>query len=291
MTDWDKMLAAHKEVTASKELKERVQKIMRKKNNSVLRVIGSIAAGFVAATVIFVGALNVSPVFAKSMSGVISDDFVKVLTFGRYEYNVEDDGFVAEVDIPKIEGLLDKELEDTLNAAFQDNANAVIAEFEANVKELQQAFPNEEVNMGVKQGFIIKTDNADILAMDVYLLSVAGSSSTVHSFYTVDKNTRELLTLSGLFKDGADYVTVLSDYLVQTMREANENEEYPIYWVDDDMVENFESIKPDQNFYINNDGQLVICFDKYEVAPGAYGSPEFVIPIEVIKDIAVYNLK
>ena len=63
-------------------------------------------------------------------------------------------------------------------------------------------------------------------------------------------------------------------------------EEDGMFWVEDDeFTEGFKSIKQDQNFYINSDGNLVICFDKYEVAAGAQGSPEFVIPHKVIKNI------
>ena len=32
-----------------------------------------------------------------------------------------------------------------------------------------------------------------------------------------------------------------------------------------------------RHWYINNDGDLVIVFDKYEIAPGAQGESEFVI--------------
>ena len=60
-----------------------------------------------------------------------------------------------------------------------------------------------------------------------------------------------------------------------------------LFFVDDKEVgdENFDKIDKAQNFYINNKGKLVILFDKYEVAPGAYGCPEFEIPREVIKKI------
>jgi len=44
-------------------------------------------------------------------------------------------------------------------------------------------------------------------------------------------------------------------------------------------------IKTDQNFYINNNENIVIYFDMYVVGPGSSGSPEFIIPEEVVKDI------
>ena len=140
----------------------------------------------------------------------------------------------------------------------------------------------DAVHMGVNSDYIVKTDNDNILAIDVYILNTAGSSSTVHSFYTIDKKSGRLLTLEGLFKKDADYVKVLSDYIKQEMKRENEEND-GLFELDGEWA--FKGIKKDQNFYINNDGLLVICFDKYEVAAGAQGSPEFVIPNEIIKDI------
>lgn len=56
------------------------------------------------------------------------------------------------------------------------------------------------------------------------------------------------------------------------------------FWIGDEP-DSFERIKPNQNFFINDDGNLVICFDKYEVAAGAGGCPEFEIPHNVIENI------
>jgi hypothetical protein len=41
------------------------------------------------------------------------------------------------------------------------------------------------------------------------------------------------------------------------------------------------------NFYINEDGKLVISFNEYDVAPGFMGVVEFVIPTDLIKDLLV----
>ena len=40
----------------------------------------------------------------------------------------------------------------------------------------------------------------------------------------------------------------------------------------------FREIAPDQDFYIDGEGRLVIAFEADTVAPGAMGSPEFAIP-------------
>ena len=116
------------------------------------------------------------------------------------------------------------------------------------------------------------------------MVNTVGSSSTTHKFYTIDKKTKTLITLPSLFKKNSNYITKLSEYIKAEMRSQNEKGENT-YWVDDSTFGPFKGIKENQNFYINNDGRIVICFDKYEVAPGASGSPEFVIPEEVVKDI------
>ena len=57
------------------------------------------------------------------------------------------------------------------------------------------------------------------------------------------------------------------------------------YFLDGEEDQRFTKIRNDQHFYINNAGNIVICFDEYEVAAGAQGCPEIKIPKEIIKDI------
>ncbi|WP_249651017.1 RsiV family protein, partial [Lysinibacillus sp. D4A3_S15] len=53
---------------------------------------------------------------------------------------------------------------------------------------------------------------------------------------------------------------------------------------DEDLMEEFTAIQPDQQFYISDKGKLVLSFDKYDVAPGFMGVVEFEIPTDVLKD-------
>lgn len=39
----------------------------------------------------------------------------------------------------------------------------------------------------------------------------------------------------------------------------------------------FKGISENQNFYINDANQIVVVFDKYKIAPGSSGEPEFII--------------
>lgn len=261
------------------DLKEREKEIMRKKSKfkEVVLSLGTVAA-------IFVLSVNLIPDLAYASSKIpVLGEIVRVVTFGRYE--VKNNGYEANVVTPKIEGLLNKQLEDKLNNEFKENSQAIIAAFEQDIKELEREF-GTDFHLGVDANYVVRTNNDDILAIDTYIVNTVGSSSTKHSFYTIDKKNGTLIELKGLFKENADYITPISKYITGEMRKQNQ-QGTAYFWIgnEDEIVEGFEKIKEDQSFFVNDSGNIVICFDKYEVAPGAYGCPEFEIPQEVVKDI------
>ncbi len=263
-------------------MEERMMEVMKneKRKPFVLYKAVSIAACFVIASV---SVLNIFPGIAHSMQDVpVIGDVLKVVTFRTYE--VEEGGFEAKVETPKIEGLLDKELEEKLNKEFRENAEHIIAAFEADMKELKEEF-GDDVHLGVESSYFVRTDNEDVLALDVYIVNTVASSSTRHTFYNINKKTGELMSLEGLFKKDADYITPISEYIKKEMIRRNEEED-GMFWIGGENIElEFAAIKEDQNFFINDEGNIVICFDKYEVAAGGQGCPEFEIADEVVEDI------
>jgi len=60
-----------------------------------------------------------------------------------------------------------------------------------------------------------------------------------------------------------------------------------IYLVEEDDLTAFKGIDENQNFYINEDGKLVIAFNSYEAAPGYMGAVEFIIPTKVLTNLLV----
>jgi len=275
------MKAEYMQISASDSLKENVSNVIVKSKTSNLALWKRITGIAACVAVIFTLSLNLSPVFAAAVADLPGmSGFVKVITFGRYIVN--DKGYQADIKTPKIEGFIDKDLQDKLNKDFKDYADAIIIGFENDMKELKKEYPGEFVCFGIDSGYIIKTDNSRILSIDIYMVNTVGSSSTTNKYFTIDKKAKTLITLPSMFKPGSDYVTILSKYIAAEMKRQNEASEYPLYWDDESA---FKKIKENQNFYINKDGKLVICFDKYDIGPGSTGCPEFVIPDEVIKGI------
>lgn len=281
-----KLIEDYQNIKAEPEFRERIEKTMarerrKEKGRKIMKWSVSTAACVIIAGVV---SLNAIPSAAYALSDVpVIGQIIKVVTLGRYEN--DENGYHADIKTPKIEGLLDKKLEDKLNSEFRENADALIAAYEKDVKEMKKEFGDETIHMGVESDYTVRTDNDNVLALDVYIFNVAGSSSTKHTFYNIDKKSGKLLELKDLFKKDADYITPISAYIKEEMKKENTVNDGLFWTEDDEFTEGFKNIKADQNFYINNDNRIVICFDKYEVAAGAQGCPEFEIPDSVVKDI------
>ena len=279
-SEMKKLKDEYESVKSSDELKERVKKSMKKRPLRIYRALSGIAAALVICTV----TLNALPWAARAAMGVpIVEKIVNVLTFGRFEMN--ENGYEAKIVTPKIEGLENAELENKLNKEFRENADAIKKQYLKDVEDMKKEFGDETIHMGLEMNYNVLTDTPDILALDIYIFNAAGSSSTRHSYYNINKKTNKLITLSSLYKNDKDYRKKLSEYIVSEMKRQN-NEEGAMFWLPDDEFggeDTKKALADNKKFYINDKNEVVICFDKYEIAAGAQGCPEFVIPETVLK--------
>lgn len=252
---------------------------MKRKNIINKSVIAAAVAG-----VVFVGSINLSSEISYALSEVpVLGSIVRVLTFKTFE--LKDNNFDAELKTPAIEGL-DSKLEAMLNEKYLDENQKLYDDFMKEIDELKKA-DMDEAHMGIASGYEVKTDTDKLLVIGRYVVNTAGSSSTTIKYDTIDKQNKLLITLPSLFKDEA-YIDIISENIKAQMKEQMKDESN-VYWLEDEMMgdENFSKIDKNQSFYITKDNQLVIAFDKYEVAPGYMGNPEFIIPSELLKDALV----
>ena len=255
------------------------EKKMKRKNIINKSVIAAAVAG-----VVFVGSINLSSEISYALSEVpVLGSIVRVLTFKTFE--LKDNNFDAQLKTPAIEGL-DSKLEAMLNEKYLDENQKLYDDFMKEIDELKKA-DMEEAHMGIASGYEVKTDTDKLLVIGRYVVNTAGSSSTTIKYDTIDKQNKLLITLPSLFKDEA-YIDIISENIKAQMKEQMKDENN-VYWLEDEMMgdENFSKIDKNQSFYITKDNQLVIAFDKYEVAPGYMGNPEFIIPSELLKDVLV----
>lgn len=256
------------------------------RRREALRRLKITAASIAASLALFTVGINISPAFADTMSKIpVLDKIVGVLTIK--EYVINEGKYSADIKVPSIDGLENKELESSLNEKYLEENKKLYEGFVSDMEELKK---NGGGYMGIDSGYIVKTDTEKLLSVGRYVVNTVGSSSTTMKYDTIDKENEVLITLPSLFADDS-YVDAISGEIKRQMIEQNKADENKYYWVEGieegGFVELFDHISSDQNFYISSGNKLVISFDKYEVAPGYMGVIEFEIPTDVISDILV----
>lgn len=276
----DKLKENYNNIKIPARLNDVVNDAINKKSNHKIQKKWLVTAASICAVV---GAININPVFADNLEQIpVIGNLVKIVNFSNYQ--IKDNGYEASIKVPKIEGLDNKELEYKLNKEFEENGKKLYSQYLEEVKGLKES--NESGHKSAESWYEVKTDNDNIVSLVIYEYEAEGSSNTTRRFYNIDKKNQTVLTLEGMFKND-DYINVISENIKQQMAEQMKKDKNKIYWLNDKEARNsnFKSIKRDQGFYINKSGELVICFDKYEVGPGAMGLVEFTIPKDIIKPL------
>lgn len=255
----------------------------RKSRGKIGRTLGFAVAAALLALVIVP---NISGEAAYAMEQIpILGSVIKAVTIREYQY--ESERFSADIKEVQLEhggdteNVKTDESIATINESLEEMTNRLIDRFEEQL-ELGESYGGIYVDHEV----ITDTDSWFTLRMNVS--EVAGSGTQYQYYYHIDKTTGEIASLRNLFKDGADYITPISENIKKQMRDEMKADEMKVYWVDskDEAIGfQFETIKEDQNFYLNDNGQIVICFDEYEVAPGYMGLVEFVIDEDAVAGI------
>ncbi|TCJ04896.1 anti-sigma-V factor rsiV [Cytobacillus praedii] len=284
----EQMKTEYKNIQIPDELDFIVERALLKGKKSKKKNGYKWIAGTAAAAVLFIGGLNINPAMASTLAEIpVVGSIVKVLTFT--EYKVDKEKYQADIKVPAVSDLENEDLAQSLNDKYIKEGKELYDDFMTDMKDLEK---NGGGHLGVDSGYEVKTDNDQILSIGRYVVNTVASSSTIMKYDTIDKKNQILLSLPMLFKDES-YVNTITENIKEQMRDQMKADENKIYWVsgagleDEDLTELFETISKEQSFYINNDGKLVMSFDKYEVAPGYMGVVEFIIPTEAISDILV----
>lgn len=105
------------------------------------------------------------------------------------------------------------------------------------------------------------------------------SAYTERYFYNIDIETGKELNLRDIF--GKDYKKIVDEAIYTEIEQRSKNPDN-VYFTKEEG--GFSGIENEyQDFYINEEGKVVIVFEKYEIAPGSMGIQEFVIDKKYFK--------
>ena len=181
--------------------------------------------------------------------------------------NVSPAAAAAMEEIPELGG---SGAADEINDQVQAYTDQLIAQFQTDCEAAGESYQGLDVTSSV----VTDSDTWFTLRIDATRTEASGYNFT--RFYHINKATGEAVTLSDLFRPDADYVSVLSAEVLRQMEEQMAADASLSYLTDE-----FTAIDPEQSFYWNADGDLVLVFDEYAVAAGYMGMVEFTIPQDV----------
>ena len=287
MNDFDKYIkskAAQEQTEIPDSVKNRIEQTLadlpeKKPVIKRIRILPRIAAA--AACFIFITLFllpNVCVAYAQALEQIpVIGDLVQVVTIRNYFY--ADDKHEMGIDVPQIEGE-DSEAVDYINKDVSELTTALVNQF---YKDLEITGNNGYGSIHVDYEATTNTDRWFTLKLSVS--ETSASSNTYFKFYHIDKKQGKIVELGDLFNTDK-FSDILVAEIKMQMQEQMANDENISYWINNSGIgEEFATVSADHNFYWNENGDLVIVFDEYEVGPGSMGTPEFVIDRDVIKDI------
>ena len=293
MNDFDKYIkskAAQEQTETPDSVKNRIEqtladlpeKIPVIKQIHILPRIAAAAVCFIFITLFLLP--NVSIAYAQALEQIpVIGDIVKVVTIRNYFY--ADDKHEMGIDVPQIEGE-DSEAVDYINKDVSELTTALVNQF---YKDLEITGNNGYGSIHVDYEATTNTDRWFTLKLSVS--ETEASSNTYFKFYHIDKKQGKIVELVDLFNTDK-FSDILVAEIKMQMQEQMANDENTSYWINNSGIgEEFATVSADHNFYWNENGDLVIIFDEYEVGPGSMGTPEFVIDRDVIKDILKSEFK
>ena len=279
MNDWkENWRQQYEEIPVPDEAKRRLEEGIRKAKEEkrnvirlrlIKRVGGTAAAAMVALTVL----VNASPAVAQAMERVpVIGAIAKVVTFRTYEDSRENAG--AQVNIPQIEG---EGQQPEANQAIEEYANRLIQMYE---EEIQAG--GENGNYGLDSTYDVVFENQKYVSIRIRSTLTMASGTEFVKVFNVDKATGQVVELKDLLCGDEAVMAGISENIKAQMEAQMAADENVTYFLNSDTPEwDFKGIDGDESYSFNENGQLVLVFEEYEVAPGYMGAVEFVIPESV----------
>jgi hypothetical protein len=173
-----------------------------------------------------------------------------------------------------------------VNAEINKIVDGYVTKAEKDIAEYKKAFLDtggsqkewEEKKIKVNVDYKVEYQKGTTLSLVLIANENWCNAYNVKYYYNLDLTNNKKLTLQNVL--GEDYIAIANDSITKQMQQRMKEDSNNIYWgIDGDTsgFPGFKTVDENTKFYINQEGNPVICFEKYEIAPGSMGSQEFEI--------------
>lgn len=249
------------------------------RRNRRIRRWAAIAACFC----VMLAGLNLSPVLAKAAANVpVLGGLFRVLTFANYDKT--EDSIDYSISVPEVEA--ESMLAEKVNNAIQEKVDQHLAKAQQDWDEYRKAFfatgGTEAEWSGRKMDVIIDyeimSQTEEQVSFIVYFAEGWVTSQEERYYYNLDFARNCELVLGDFL--GEDWVSICNASIQRQIDESKSADGSTLFFAPDEG--GFTTVDESTDFYVREDGRVVVCFPKYSIAAGAAGNVEFVI--ETLED-------
>ena len=242
------------------------------------RMLTRLSASAAAVVLVFSLSVNLSPAFADAVRDVpVLGSIAEVVTLKNYFE--QKDNVSYSVRQPAVADDQGQVQDDVVNQQIQQAIDTYLADAQQRIEQYKEAYlatggTEEEFlsrNIQVQVDYQVFSQTEDTLSFALYMDENWVNSYGIVKYYNLDLQTGQPLTLQDLLGD--DWQSMVNEEIAAQIQQQ-EQEGVP-YLIDEST---FSGVTDQTKFYINDQHQIVIVFDKYEIAPGSSGRPEFVLP-------------
>ena len=295
----DRLSETVKQAIASQSRQERLERYRREKKKAAkVRFFRYTAAAAAALMACMTVGVNSSEAFAREMGELpVIGALARVLTVRSWHGT--DGDYEIDLEVPRIEAEAAQEAQtqpvqdftEKINEEIEKIVDTYMEEARAEFQEYKKAFfetggTQEEWNdrkMDITVDYTVKYQKDNLLSLELVTAKGWVAASQERHYYNLDLDREQALTLEDIL--GEDYVRICNESIDAQIWEQVRTDEMKSYFgygpdgeQDDEMgIEGFTTVSKDTKFYLNEEGNPVIVFDEYEIAPGYMGMPEFEI--------------
>jgi hypothetical protein len=192
------------------------------------------------------------------------------------------DQYIEEnIKIPVIEGLSNMSIQDRINLSFEKDAldfkNIIEKQSKDGFEEAKSAgYPFHAYQAYIEYKVTYNKDN--LLSIPVTYYSYIGGAHGITNIISRNINLKigKDIAIKDMFKEGVNYKDIIKQEVIKQIKLQPE-----IYF--EDAIKTVEGSNEKFSFYIE-DGNIVVYYSLYSIAPYSSGIREFKIPFEVFKD-------